>query len=113
MHSSNVFARRVAYGLAFTIEDLTLVRNWAEQRHLRLAIVLDRSVDGAEFEELLVLAPVQAKRSTLTLWRTKDGIFAQAQHGVPHRFETVGELLSQVRPVRSRRVAWLHRIGLS
>ncbi len=113
MHSSHVFVRKVAYGLAFAIEDLVVVRSWAERRNLRLSIILDRMSDGAEYEEMLVLAPAHAKRSTLTVWRTKDGIFAQAPHGPPHRFATVSELLSQVRPVRSRRVAWLQRLGLS
>ena len=113
MHSSPVSVRKAAYGLAFTIEDLVVVRDWAQRRRLRLAIALDRTLDGAEFEEMLVLSPAHGNRSTLTVWRTEDGVFAQAPHGVPHRFATIPELLSQLRPVRSRRVAWLQRLGLS
>ncbi len=113
MPSSSVSVRTVAYGLAFQVEDLVEVRSWAEQRHLRLTIALDRTLDGAEFEELLILAPAHAQRSTLTLWRTKDGYFAQAPQGTPHCFDTVHELLGQLRPVRSRRAAWLQRLGLS
>ena len=103
---------RNAYGLAFEIEDLVLLRSWAEQRHLRLIIALDRTLDGAEFEEMLFLTPRHAKRKTLTLWRTQDGIFAQTANGAPRGFATLGELLGDIRPARTGRTGLLRRWGL-
>ena len=113
MHSFDVSAVKTAYGLAFAVEDLVMLRNWAEQRQLRLTVALDRVIDGAEFEELLVVAPPSGRRRTLTLWRTQDGIFAQTATGAPQDFATMQDVLDQLRPARAARSGWLARLGLT
>ena len=113
MHSSEVSALRTVYGLAFDVEDLVMLRNWAAQRRLHLGIALDRVIDGVEFEELLVVAPPAGRRRTLTLWRTKDGIFAQPAVGAPQSFASMQDLLDQLRPVRAAKLGWLQRLGLT
>jgi len=113
MHPIDTFVRQSAYGLAFAIEDLVMLRSWAEERTLLLTIALDRTLDGAEFEELLVLAAPDAPQPTLTLWRTQDGIFAQTPTGRPQGFASLHQLLENIRPIRSRRAAWMQRLGLS
>ena len=112
MPRSDVSVRN-AYGLAFEIEDLVLLRSWAEQRHLRLTVALDRMLDGAEFEEMLFLSPSHAKRKTLTLWRTQDGIFAQTASGAPRGFASMGELLDHIRPAKPSKTGLLRRWGLA
>jgi hypothetical protein len=113
MHHSDVAAARAPYGLSFPIEELILLRSWAEQRKLQLIVALDWVLDGAEFEELLILSAAgDSRRRTLTLWRTQEGVFAQTLHGRPHGFETLRELLSQVRPTQKKRSVWLQRLGL-
>ncbi len=111
MHSSEA-AIHVPYGLAFPIEDLVLLRGWAEQRQLQLAIALDWTVDGAEFEELLIVSPGGSRPRTMTLWRTQEGVFAQTPTGYPHGFDTMQDLLDQVRPARPKN-SWLQRLGLA
>jgi hypothetical protein len=101
------------YGLAFSIEELILVRSWAEQRDLRLTVALDHVVDGAEFEEMLIIAPHNRQRRTLSIWRTNAGVFAQTPAGRPRTFATVKEMLEAIRPAPSRRKSWLSRIGFN
>jgi hypothetical protein len=113
MHHSDVSVARAPYGLAFEVEDLLLLRSWAGQRRLQLTILLDRIVDGAEFEEVLVVAPAGSDRRTLTFWRTQDGVFAQPPGGRPHGFATMHDLLEHVRPARPKRSVWLQRLGLA
>ena len=112
MHSFDLSVSRAPYGLAFPIDDLVAARGWAEERNLRLTVVLDCTLDGAEFEELLILAPPGAQRRTLTVWRTQVGVYAQTPNGSPRSFATMQELLGQVRPVRSR-TPWRQRLGLA
>ena len=113
MHFSDVSAAKTAYGLAFAVEDLVMLRNWAEQRRLHLTIALDRVIDGAEFEEMLILAPPAGRRRTLTLWRTQDCVYAQTPAGAPQAFATMQELLDQLRPARAGKIGWLQRLRLA
>ena len=102
------------YAVAFSIEDLILVRSWAEQRSLRLTVATDQVLDGAEFEELLILAPHNRQRRTLTVWRTQTGVFAQTPHGRPRSFDTVRDLLDALRPAQQRqRAHWLRVLRLA
>ena len=100
------------YAIAFSIEELILVRSWAEQRGLRLTIATDHVVDGAEFEEMLIMAPPGRQRRTLTLWRTRTAVFAQTPYGRPRTFDTLKDLLDCLRPARQR-AGWLRLLGLA
>ncbi len=113
MQTSDISAFNKAYGLAFAVEDLVMLRNWAEQRRLRLTVALDRVIDGVEFEEMLVVAPPAGRRRTLTLWRTHEAIFAQTPAGAPESFDTMQDLLDQLRPARAAKFGWLQRVGLA
>ncbi len=102
------------YAVAFSIEDLILVRSWAEQRSLHLTISTDQVLDGAEFEEMLILAPRNRQRRTLTMWRTQASVFAQTPHGRPRAFATVKDLLDALRPAQQRqRAPWRRLLRLA
>ncbi len=105
---------RAPYAVAFSIEDLLLVRSWAEQRGLRLNIATDQVMDGAEFEEMLIIAPPNRERRTLTVWRTQDGVFAQTPQGRPRSFACTKDLLEALRPAQPRqRAAWKRLLRLA
>ena len=102
------------YAVAFSIEDLLLVRSWAEQRGLRLTVATDQILDGAEFEEMLIIAPANRQRRTLTVWRTKDGVFAQTPQGRPRGFACTKDLLDALRPAQPRqRAGWMRMLRLA
>ncbi len=102
------------YAVAFSIEDLLLVRSWAEQRGLRLNVATDQVLDGAEFEELLIIAPPGRERRTLTVWRTQDGVLAQTPQGRPRNFACVRDLLDALRPAQQRqRAGWMRLLRLA
>jgi hypothetical protein len=113
MHSPQTSLLKPPYGLSFSIEDLIAVRSWAEQRNLRLGVATDQVVDGAEFEEMLILAPKNRDRRTLTLWRTYSGLYAQTPHGRPRQFATVAEMLESIRPVPKRRRSFWRFLGFA
>lgn len=87
---------RLPYGLAFPLPDLVFVRDWARKRMLHMEIIVDRVLDGVEFEELIMLRPdntlkgaTPGRGAALTLWRTGTGIIAQANGGHPKLFASV------------------------
>jgi hypothetical protein len=81
--------RKAPYGLSFPVQDLLLLRGWAEPRGLRMEILLDQVMDGAEFEELLLVRCPGRGRRALSIWRTSAGVIAQASGGQPLLFSGV------------------------
>lgn len=97
-------ARRAApFGLSFGIDDLLAARGWAEARRLRMQVVLDRVIDGAEFEEMLLLLAADGRRRIATVWRTEGGIVSQAPGRMPRLFSGMAEALGALAPPRRRR----------
>ncbi len=102
------------YAVAFSIEDLILIRCWADRRGLQLSVAIDQVVDGAEFEEMLIVAPQNRERRTLTLWRTQANVYAQTPEGRPRAFATLKDLLEALNPAQPRqRTPWHRRLGLT
>jgi hypothetical protein len=101
------------YAIAFSIEELVLVRSWAQQRGLRMTVRTDQVRDGAEFEEMLVVGPPARARPTVTLWRTATRVHAQTPNGRPHCFESLKDCLHALRPVRSQAGGWRRLLGLT
>ncbi len=88
MHTPATARHRTPYGLSFHVHELVFVRQWAERQGLTMSIKLDQVIDGAEFEELLLISgpgPGRA-RQALTLWRTDHSFIAQAAGGHPKGF---------------------------
>jgi hypothetical protein len=84
MHLPAAARSRAPYGLAFPVHELVHVRTWAAQGGLRLRIALDQVLDGAEFEELLILERAGGRR--MTLWRTATNIILQSAGASPRAF---------------------------
>jgi hypothetical protein len=103
--------RNRPYGPAYAIEDLMAVRSWARQRQLRLHVALDQVIEGLEFEEMLILFTPDRRRRVLTLWRTRNCVFAQSADARPQPFFTVHHALEAWRAPAGRRLAWLKRPG--
>lgn len=58
-------------GLAFDIPDLMMMRGWADYHNLPLTLSLDTVIDGAEYEEYVIIGDGQR---CWHLWRLADGI---------------------------------------
>ncbi len=99
------------YAVAFSIEELILVRSWATQRKLRLFVSTDHVMDGAEFEEMLVIVPQGREQRNLTLWRTPTSVFAQLPQGRPRAFATMKDALESLRPAQTR-ASWRRMLRL-
>jgi hypothetical protein len=82
------------YGLSFPVADLMFVRDWVQRREYCLSILLDQVLDGAEFEELLLIRARLHGRRALTLWRTGGHVIAQAAGGQPRSFSGVQPALA-------------------
>ena len=78
--------RNAPYGLSFPVQDLLLLRGWAEPRGLRMEILLDQVMDGAEFEELILVRRRGRGRRAISIWRTSAGVIAQAVGSHPMLF---------------------------
>jgi hypothetical protein len=98
------------YGLAFPIEELELVNDWAAQRKLRLHVAVDQVLDGFEFEEMLIIGTPRRQRRCLTLWRTRAGVFGQSAFGRPRPYLCVQQVLDSYRAPTPQRGAWLRMV---
>ncbi len=94
------------YGVAFAIEELLLMRSWVRQRDLQMTIATDQVINGAEFEEMLMIAPSGRERRCLTVWRTHSAVFVQTPQGRPRAFGTLKDALSSLRPTRAAYTGW-------
>jgi len=105
----------VPYGLSFAVPDLMFVRDWVQRREFHLSILLDQVLDGAEFEELLLIRAKLRGRRALTLWRTGSHVIAQAAGGQPRAFSGVQPALAYFsalwREADRRRFRVLRAIG--
>ena len=104
-------AQPTPYAIAFSIEELLLVRSWAQQRGLHLTVATDQVLNGAEFEEMLILAIPGRQTRTLTLWRNAVAVFAQTSHSRPRAFEKLKDVLDTVRPIQKSRSGWRRLLG--
>ncbi len=103
--------QRRPYGLAFMIEDLAHIRSWAEARGLVMLVTLDRVIEGAEFEEMIVLSPRGRVDRRMILWRSFGTIYAQPPNAKPRGFTTVPQALDWLAPPEppTRHRHWLLR----
>jgi hypothetical protein len=111
MHLPATSLLKAPYGLSFPVEELMQIRQWAENRNLRMVVALDQVVDDAEFEEMVILAPPHRRRRTLTIWRTVGSVFMQTSSGRPRAFASLEEGLASLRPSRPKRKSWLSLLG--
>jgi hypothetical protein len=89
MHTPATARHRTPYGLSFQVHELVFVRQWAERQGLVMTVKLDQVIDGAEFEELLMISSTGRGREALTVWRTDHSFIAQAASGHPKGFPSV------------------------
>jgi hypothetical protein len=118
MHTQSTGRIQAPYGLAFPVHELVFIRAWSEKRGLSMKILLDQMLDGAEFEEMLLVCGLVPSRRALTLWRVAGGgVVAQAEGGQPRIFGGVHAALSHagamftLKPTRLSS-AWRRLIGL-
>jgi len=86
------------YGLAFAIEDLADIRQWAQGQRLTMLVALDHVLDGVEFEEMVVLSASERRDRPVMLWRSFGTIYAQVACAKPRGFTTVPQALNWLAP---------------
>ena len=84
---------RETLGLAFAIEDLLRMREWAARRGLSLSIQLDHVADGIRFEEVLALTPRGQSLQCAMIWRSGNGVVLQRSGERTRSHHTLDEAL--------------------
>ena len=108
---------RAPHGVAFPVHELVFVRAWAEGRGLTLRILLDQVLNGAEFEEMLLVRGMAMPRRAMTFWRLAGGaVVTQAEGGTPRVFGGIHSALSHTGALLSARparmpAAWRRLLG--
>jgi hypothetical protein len=77
---------KAPYGLSFALSDLVYMRSWAYRQGMNMQVLLDQVMNGAEFEEFLLIQRGGCDRRALTVWRTTAGVVAQESGGQPKLF---------------------------
>ena len=81
--------RPALIGIAFELDDLVLLQAWADLYGMRMAVELDQSVDGHEYEEIVAIYSKDSGRRRWSLWRSPDGVVVQPIIGRSVCFPTV------------------------
>lgn len=89
---------KVPTGLSFDVPDLLLLLGWVDYHDLRLAIDLDVSADGDEYEELLGLYDKDRAFRRWMIWRSCDGIVVQPAMGHTMLFDYMADALDVLIP---------------
>jgi hypothetical protein len=87
---------KTIYGEAFPLPELAYMRNGATRHGLRMTILLDQVLDGAEFEEVVLIRPSFRPHRAVTVWRTANCIVAQAAGGQPKAFGGIRAAMDHV-----------------
>jgi hypothetical protein len=107
MHPAAAARQKTPHGVAFPVHELIHMREWAKRRGLQAQILLDQVLDGAEFEELVLLKPPTVSRHAVSLWCTPAGIAVQSAAGRPRLFRGIRAALdyagTQLRATAPRR----------
>jgi hypothetical protein len=111
-------ARAVPYGLSFPVAELLIVRDWAARQGMTMQVITDHVLDGAAFEELLLLRHAATCQRLLCLWRRADQVIAQKPDHRPTAFRSLDAALaaltpppvSKSAPRRYRLQEWLMRL---
>jgi hypothetical protein len=83
-------------GIAFTIADLVLVRQWAGLHTCRMVVCLDHGVDGEEYEEVITFHTGATSHCQLIMWRNAMTVFVQPLIGRAQRYDSVAEALGGI-----------------
>jgi len=117
MHAPAESRPSLPYGISFTVTDLVAVRDWAARHGVAMEVLLDQVLDGAEFEELLLLRGPGGAQRAVTIWRATGAIIAQQAGARPLAFTAIGPALTYCAtllapPTRRRLIGFLRVIGL-
>ncbi len=94
------------YGLSFSLEDLIEAKEWTERLQFSLCVVLDHVIEGAEFEEVVVIGSADNRRRILTIWNTGAALYTQVPQGRPRMHATMAQALESVHIRSTRRQPW-------
>ena len=83
-------------GLAFEIEDLLRMREWADHQGVHMVVRLDHGVDGEEYEEVVVFHANPQTPCFLLIWRSAEAIIVQPLLGRPMAYRSVNHVLTSL-----------------
>lgn len=76
----------VPEGLSFEIEELHMLRNWAENNLLLFDLELDHMEGSREYEEYASLTPEGGRHRLVTMWRTRHAVMVMPFAGGTRSF---------------------------
>ncbi len=96
-------------GISFPVEELAEVRGWARAQGLVMEVVLDRVIDHAAYEEMLVICTPDRRTQRHVFWRTARAVMAQSPGERPRAFMSVGSALVALTPPPPAGRPWFRR----
>jgi hypothetical protein len=97
--AARMMARRPAHspkGLAFAIDDLLCMRDWADRHGIRMAIRLDHGNDGEDYEEVIAFHADAQSACFLLIWRSTEAVIVQPLVGRPLAYQSVSHVLESL-----------------
>jgi len=81
-------------GLSFEINELIMLRNWAENNGLQFTMALDHVEGSREYEEYASLTPAGGRHRLVTMWRTRQAVMIMPFAGASRRFVSMPHALA-------------------
>src|SRR6201995_2660592 len=73
-------------GLAFEIDDLLRMREWADHQGVHMVVRLDHGLDREEYEEVVAFHANPQASCFLLIWRSVEAIIVQSLVGRPKAY---------------------------
>jgi hypothetical protein len=86
-------------GIAFEIEDLTNLREWASAHRLRMVVELDHKIEDDEYEEVLAFYEQGMGLRRWTMWRAHDQFVLESMNGPALHAGRVSDLMAELSPL--------------
>jgi hypothetical protein len=89
---------KAPHGVSFPVAELLAVQDWGGAHGMMMQVVIDHVLNGAAFEELLVMRHARTHRRVLCLWRRVDQVIAQRPDQRPLVFRSLDAALAAMAP---------------
>jgi len=97
MDTSKSLRLALPMGLSFEVEDLVLIRKWADLNDIIVAVRLDHGIAGEEYEEVVAFHRRLSACCGLIMWRNVGSIFVQPLVGIKTQYGSVRDALASLR----------------
>jgi hypothetical protein len=110
MRTNAIIQRGLPAGVSFSVSELMSALGWVGRHGLALRVLIDRVIEDAEYEEMLVIEGGTRPFTQHVLWRTTEAVFEQHAGAPPQAYRSLDSALRALTPRGNKkgRARWIN-----